>query len=404
MPDREAALAVLGEPGWRLLMGAHAAVEAAAGDVLAAAEKLRRSNADAPPVERAAALELVTAGRALARKIGCDERLLAVREAVEQATSGRVAIWHAQQVPAGARLLEIGCGCGADTLALAHRAANLIATDVDAVRAACAHTNLMTLGLSSARVIPGDGLAVLEDDAARADVVFADPDRRPQGARSLDPDSWQPPLSALLALAPERRVFIKAAPSLRSDVVPESFSVSYVSAARSCCEAFVASHRDPAAPHVLAVQLPADGPSVSLSGAREDAAPLPLGGALYVPDPAAVRASLLAELCVRHGLGVVSPGIALLTGDSGVDSPWLTSYEVLSCVALDPASIRGALRSVAARSVRVHVRGVPLDAATLQRSVARGASRRGAGGAIDMFATRLDERATAVVARRRPAR
>src|SRR6185295_17694827 len=111
------------------LVEAGLAFDEAGGDALAAATALAKRRPDAPGVRRAAALELVSGGAKLARKLGVDERLLATRESVEQATSGRVATWHAQQVPENSRVLEIGCGCGGDSMALAYRAANLIATD-----------------------------------------------------------------------------------------------------------------------------------------------------------------------------------------------------------------------------------------------------------------------------------
>src|SRR5687767_1083258 len=120
--DDAAALALLGERGWRTLVEAGLAFDEGRGDALAAATALRSRLPDAPPAWRAAALELVTEGARLARKLAVDERLLAVREAVEQASSGPVAAWHADQFPAGARVLEIGCGCGGDSLALARRA------------------------------------------------------------------------------------------------------------------------------------------------------------------------------------------------------------------------------------------------------------------------------------------
>ena len=88
MADRDAALRVLGEEGWRLLVDAGIALdEAPTGDDLVAAAKLAVRRPDAAPADRSAALELVTAGAALARKLGLDERLLAVRGAVEQATN-----------------------------------------------------------------------------------------------------------------------------------------------------------------------------------------------------------------------------------------------------------------------------------------------------------------------------
>src|SRR5262245_22638738 len=164
---------VLGEAGWTLLVDAAFALESGRGDALAAAAALAKRRADAPAPRRAAALELVTEGARLARKLGLPgERLLAVRGAVEQATQGRVATWHAQLLPEGARVVEIGCGCGGDSLALAHRARNLVAVDADPVRAACAHMNLAALGLSNARAVPGDALEFLEGEGAAADVVF----------------------------------------------------------------------------------------------------------------------------------------------------------------------------------------------------------------------------------------
>src|SRR5690606_6767698 len=51
--------------------------------------------------------------------------------------------------------------------------------------------------------------------AARADVLVLDPDRRPAGRRTLDPERWSPPLSRALDLARSvRRATLKLAPAL----------------------------------------------------------------------------------------------------------------------------------------------------------------------------------------------
>lgn len=407
MPDPRAALAVLGEPGWTLLVDAGLAFDAARGDSLRAAQHLVKRRPEAPPAERAAALELVAEGARLATKLGlAGERLLAVRGAVEQATSGRVATWHAQQVAAGARVLEIGCGVGADSIAIAHRAKNLIAADLDPVRAAVAHTNLAAFGLSNARVVPGDGLALLAGDAATADTVFLDPDRRVGGTRSLDPESWSPPLSACIELARAsagsgRRVLVKAAPSLDADAVAGVFRVSYVSHGGECVEAFLdAPIGDGPRMHegsaVRAVRLPDDAASEELSGDRGDAPEGDVGDALHVPDPAAVRARLLSELCRRHGLALVDARIALLTGPADVVSPWFRTYRVLGACAL--GDVPAELRRHRASSLRVHTRGIAAAAGELERSWAGGLDRRGGGPVLDVFATRLRDRIAAVLA------
>ena len=414
VPDLDAAMSVLGEPGWRLLLAAGVAFEASGGDALAASTALLRECPGAPPAQRAVALELVFEGARLATKIGAFERLLAVRGAVEQASSGRVATWHAQRIPSGARLLEIGCGCGGDSLALAHRARNLIAVDADPVRAACAHMNLAALGLSNARAVPGDGFDVLATEAADADVIFADPDRRPGGVRSLDPEAWRPSLSSLAALAtPERRVFVKAAPSLDADFTPGVFDVAYVSSGGECVEAFLESRADTSGAQtvreqtvreqtvreqtVRAVLLPPDGPSVTLDGDRSDASAGALGEALYVPDPAAIRARLLAELCHRHGLALVDPGVAWLTGPAGAHSPWMRAYQVVAHCGLQ--DVPKTLRGLGARAVRVHVRGVPVAAPEVESRWRRALDKRGSGGTVDVFVSRFLGQPGAVLAR-----
>jgi hypothetical protein len=404
VPERDAALRILGEPGWRLLLEAGAALDATpGGDALAAASALAARRPDAAPADRAAALELVTEGQRLATKLGVDERLLAVRGAVEQATPARVATWHALQLPENARILEIGCGCGADTLALAHRAANLIATDVDPVRAACTHMNLMAFGIGTARAIPGDGFEVLEEDGKRADVVFVDPDRRPGGRRTLDTEEWRPPLSAVRALTGgERHVFVKAAPSLDPEAAPE-LDVSYVSHGGECLEAFLSAAPGVRArpQSIRAVLLPDAGPSIELAGDRGDAPAGELGEALYVPDPAAVRARLLAELARRHALVLVDDGIAWLSGPSGTGSPWLTEHAVRERVRLHPTDVRAALKRLPGGfgALRVHCKAVAFTAPQLEKEMRRVSPTRGAP-AVDLFATRVGGAPTALLTQR----
>ena len=400
---------VLGEQGWALLLDAGSVLDGVAwkerDGPLRAASALARRRPDAVGTARAAALELVSSGRRLAEKLGRDEQLLAVREAVEQASAGRVATWHASQVPAGAKVLEIGCGCGGDSLALAHRASNLIATDLDPLRAACAHMNIMALDLPNARAVPEDGLALLAGEAARADVVFADPDRRPGGRRALDPEDWLPPLSALreIARAPTpRRVFVKAASALDADPWLDDFDVTYVSHGGSCVESFLVSiPRDEAGRRgqVTAVQLPDNGPAATLSGARGQASDGLPGTHLLVPDPAAIRAHLLEELCSRYGVHLLDDRIALATGDGALDSPWFKSFRIEHQVPLRVPDVRAALRELGARRLKVHTRGVDFTSPELMHLLRKAVKRKGAGPEVDVFATRAQDRPTAFVTR-----
>lgn len=401
MSAPEPALAVLGEPGWGLLLDAGIAWEDAGDDALRAADLLVRRRPGAPPAGRAAALELVGEGARLARKVGAEGRLLAVRDAVEQATSGRVAAWHAERLDPACRVLEIGCGCGGDSLAIARRVRNLLASEQDAVRAACAAMNLAALGLANARVVPGDGLGLLDGEGSAADAVFADPDRRPSGRRTLDPEAWRPPLSRLATLAAgprSRRVFVKAAPSLDPGETPDVFDVAYVSHGGECVEAFLESRTGEAGPRrVRAVLLPDDGPAVELEGDRGDAPWLAPGErpgeAVLVPDPAAIRARLLAELCARHGLRLAGEGLAWLTGRADVRSPWLRAHPVTSVVPLAHAAAE--LRRLGAGAVRVRVRGLRAKAPDLEAAWRRALVP--GGPPADAFAARWGGRPSVVV-------
>lgn len=406
MSSPAAALRVLSDEGFRLLLDAGSVLDSVdwrgRDGPLRAATALAASRPDAEPVLRAAALELVSSGRRLAEKLGVDEQLLAVREAVEQASAGRVATWHAQQVEAGARVLEVGCGCGGDSIALAHRAGNLIACDVDPVRAACAHTNLLAFDLPNARAIPEEGLAQLAVVAARADVIYADPDRRPNGRRSLDPSEWAPPLGALHDVARSgRRVLVKAAPALDAEPWGDRFDVTFVSHRRSCVEAFLRS-RDPgsAAPRIDAVILPDDGPALPLEGSRGAAPEGAIGAFLSMPDPAAIRAGLLDELCRCFDARLPDGRIALLTTDAPAATPWLTHYRIEDVLPLKVADVRKALRRLGATHLSVHSRGVDLSAPELERQLRKALARGGPAREVDVFATRAQDRAVAIVAMR----
>lgn len=388
-------LEVLGESGWSLLIQAGVAADESPGDPLRAASRLAKRAPEVPGPRRAAALELVTAGRALAEKLELDERLLATREAVEQATRGRVATWHALRVPPVDRLVEIGCGCGGDSLALSHRVRNLVATDLDPVRAACTHLNLLAVGQGASRAIPGDGLALLEGELDRADAVFVDPARRSEGGRTTDPESWSPPLSALLRLASEgRTVFAKLGPTFDPELVEGVFDVSFVSHRGECVEAFVEPPRAERT-RVRAVLLPDDGPAIELEGDRSAAPVADRVDVLHSVDPAAIRAGLLAELCGRHQLGVVRAGIAWLGGSTVIDSPWLTSHEVV--VACGLSDVARVLTDHDACDARVHVRGHPARADELHRGWR--ADLSGSGPTLDVFVTRDDGRDVAFVTR-----
>src|SRR4051794_31015715 len=147
---------------------------------------------------------------------------------LEQATRLSVAARHAQRFAAAAieRVADLGCGIGADSMALAGLDREVLAVDRDEVTAAVATVNLRHWPEAFVR----------REDATTTELggyggAFVDPSRRTSsGKRLLDPREGSPPLSFVLDLA--RRlpgVGLKTAPGIPHHLVPEGAEAQWVS-------------------------------------------------------------------------------------------------------------------------------------------------------------------------------
>ncbi len=112
------------------------------------------------PVEQAAALlDQARLRRKAGDKFPHPERLLFTDDALQQASSRAVAAYRAEQFAAAAYrspltahrslVADLGCGLGADTIALAETGLRVLAVERDPVRARMAVENLAVLGLAS---------------------------------------------------------------------------------------------------------------------------------------------------------------------------------------------------------------------------------------------------------------
>jgi hypothetical protein len=87
--------------------------------------------------------------RAKARtKFAEADRMLFVREALEQATGEAIARYHASRFPEGAPVVDMTAGVGADLIALARRGP-AIGYELDPERAMCAAWNLRVHGVEA---------------------------------------------------------------------------------------------------------------------------------------------------------------------------------------------------------------------------------------------------------------
>ena len=120
---------------------------------------------------------------------------------------------------------------------------------------------------------------------------------------------------------------------------------------------------------------------------------------MLVPDPAATRAHLLAELCTRFDARLLDERIALLTADADPGTPWLSAHHIEAEVPLRVTDVRAALREIGARRMRVHCRGVDFKAPELDGLLKKALRKKGPGAEVDVFATRTQDRPVAFVTR-----
>lgn len=323
---------------------------------------LRRSHG---PQECAAAVALLDLRKRAASKFALAHRMFFTEEGLEQSTSDEVGAWRAARFPADARILDLCCGIGGDALALAGRA-YVTAIDIAPEAAACARANAASLGLSdrlSARV--GD----VTEWPLEADAAFIDPSRRRDGKRVRAAEQYLPPLSFVRTVVQAiPNLAVKVSPAIDDAAIRElAPRVEFVSHRGECKECVLwFGGIGPAAERTASV-LPA---AVTLCATEPDGATPPLGPLrswLIEPDPAAIRAHLLPEICRMLDATAISPAVAYLTADAPTHTPLATAYRIVDVLPMSLHALQRRLKALDRRAVAVKKRGLPHDAEDIGR-------------------------------------
>src|SRR4051794_35056269 len=230
--DLEGISSLLTEQGWALLESLPPYDEAGS---LALGEELRA--AGHPPALVAAALTQARLRAAARAKFGpFAANMLFTPAGLEQATRLPVAARHAQRFASAGveRVADLGCGIGADAMALATFDREVLAVDKDELTAAVATMNLRHWPEATVRC----------EDATTTDLTgiggaFLDPARRSaSGKRLLDPREGSPPFSFVLELAGRLpAVGCKTAPGIPHPLVPEGAEAQWISVGGDVVEA-----------------------------------------------------------------------------------------------------------------------------------------------------------------------
>lgn len=375
--DLDGISALLTSEGWALLESLPPYDEATA---MGLGEQLRAAGHPSSLV--AAALtqsRLRAAGRA---KFGpFADGMLLTPAGLEQATRFAVAARHAQRYAAAgvARVADLGCGIGADSMALATFDREVLAVERDELTAAVATMNLRHWPEAVVRC----------EDATTTDLtgvggVFVDPARRTEtGRRLLDPRHGSPPLDFVLGLAARLpAVGMKTAPGIPHHLVPEGAEAQWVSVGGDVVEAalwFGLLARDGV--RRAALVLPPDGVPDSADGVETAdpvevtdagmpaAEPGPVGGVLYEPDGAVIRAGLVGQVAAAVDGRLLDPTIAYVTSDRVVATPLARGYVVLDVLPFQLKTLRALLRDRGVGRLTVKKRGTAVEPERLRRQL-----------------------------------
>ena len=344
-----------------------------------------------------AALRIVETRRRGAAKFSKADQMWFEPTALEQSTSELVAKHKARRF-VGETVTDLCCGIGGDAIALAGESKNVVAVDCDLGM-------LKRLNFNARVYECGDRLLCVKSRAesfssASTNLVHIDPDRRSSGkGRASKIMGYSPDLTALHSLIRNYEggaIKLGPASDFSEHFGSDGQEIEVVSLDGECKEATVwfgslatCSRR--------ATTLPDGATWTGTSGSRTSETLEFLGRYIYEPNAALIRSGLLDHFAFAHGLFRYLDGVDILTGDSFIQSPFLSGFCVYEEMRLDLRMVRMNLRGSACTASEVKTRGL---GGTVAEDALREFQNDGAQLPVTVFLLRGSNRSRAVVARR----
>ncbi len=372
--DLEGISALLTPPGWALLESLPTYEES---DPIALGERLRK---EGHPADLVAAALTQARLRGLARgKFGpFADGMLFTPAGLEQATRLQVAARHAQRFSSAGveRVADLGCGIGADSMALATFDREVLAVERDEVTAAVATMNLRHWPEATVRCEDATATDLTGFGGAFVDPARRQVDGRAAGKRVLDPRTASPPLSFVVDLA--RRlpaVGMKTAPGIAHHLLPDGAEAQWISVSGEVVEAglwFGLLARDGV--RRAALVLPAEGDGTATPAEVNDIGMPepqvgPVGTVLYEPDGAVIRAGLVGQVVAAVSGRLVDPTIAYVTADRLVRTPLASAYAVEDVFPFQLKALRTWLRDRGVGRLTIKKRGTAVEPEQLRRQL-----------------------------------
>lgn len=338
-----------------------------------------------------AAMTLQDLRRKANAKFTCGDRLWLDRIGLEQCTSELVAEYKSRRFTG--LVWDYCSGIGSDAAALTKRGCEVITVDADP---ACSLRTRWNAEVLSPERIPSCVCARVEELTDRSGLLHVDPDRRvSQATRAVRIEDYVPRLDQLQRWTEEfAGGAIKLSPAANFGGKFPTAEIELISVHGECKEATVWFGQLAGEKPWRATALPS---GETLAGEPMEAVAdiRPLGGYLFDPDPAIVRAGLVDLLAERLGLARLDAAEEYLTGDSLVESHFVRAFEVQAELSNNPKEVRAYYRNSNVGQLEIKCRHIPVDVDRMRKQL----SLTGDEPGVLIFA-RVSGKARAVVARR----
>jgi SAM-dependent methyltransferase len=297
-------------------------------------------------------------------------------EGLEQASRLKVAAIHAGRFRSHGltRIADLGCGIGAESLAIASLDMEVAAFEIDEVTAALATYNLASF--ENVKVEQADVTTINLDNF---DGLFIDPARRDLkdsktniNKRKYDINDFSPSFDFVLEAARTKPTIVKLGPGLDHKDIPDDAEAVWVSDDGDLVELtlYFGSLKRPEVKRAALLLSPNGTFEITSSEAERLDAPLgELGRYLYEPDASIIRSHLVGDLAISLGLNIFSNEIAYLSSNEEVHSPWLKGYEVLENLVFDRKKLKAYLREKNIGILEIKKRGADITPEQLRREL-----------------------------------
>lgn len=318
-----------------------------------------------------AALETLIFRRKAQSKFTRAESMYFTREGLEMASSEIISRYRAQRFTPFNRIADLCCGLGGDSIALASSSPSggLVGLDLDPLQLALATQNLLAHG-STATFIQSD---LTQTPPPAAEAYFFDPGRRAAGKRLFSVRHYRPPLSLIDSWLPVP-LGIKISPGVQlNEIAHYDCEIEFISLEGELkeCVLWFGPLKTPGLTRRATLLTSSPFHRFTFAPAHPvTLARLSLPKTyLYEPDPAILRAGLVADLAQQLNAAQLDPDIAYLTADTLTPTPFATAFAIEAQLPFSQKRLREKLRALNVGRVTVKKRGSPLDVAALARSL-----------------------------------